>query len=322
MNAIQSIQVGVEDYLMEDRRRYLSAVRNISAGVLLLYKEKLCQLSPNYDKEILIKKDIRPEYNDKGDVIFAGNGKKTVDVHGIKERFKGLNIEVNWTEFDELNRLRNDIEHYYTDESLDTVREIIAKSCVLIRDFIRKYLQEEPRQLLGDKCWQDLLKIENVYEVEKQACKESLDRVDWRYKILKDASDKIRCPDCYSGLIEVVRKSRRKSSISGKSKYSASTHLVCKSCGKDFKFRDIAEQCLLDSLATDMYIAMKDGGEEPLGMCSHCGCHTYLLNEERCVLCNHKRSNTTCERCGTDLLLSKDYYCSYCEYQFDKMMAE
>ena len=36
-NAIDSIQVGVEDYLMEDDRRYLSAVRNICAGILLLY---------------------------------------------------------------------------------------------------------------------------------------------------------------------------------------------------------------------------------------------------------------------------------------------
>ncbi len=59
-NAIESIQVGVEDYLMGDSKRYLSAVRNICAGILLLYKEKLCRLSPPQDKEVLIKKDIRP----------------------------------------------------------------------------------------------------------------------------------------------------------------------------------------------------------------------------------------------------------------------
>ena len=57
-NAVESIQVGVEDYLMDDSRRYLSAVRNICAGILLLYKEKLCRLSPSNNGEILIKKDI------------------------------------------------------------------------------------------------------------------------------------------------------------------------------------------------------------------------------------------------------------------------
>ena len=45
-NAIDSIQIGIEDYESADDRRSVSAVRNISAGILLLYKEKLCQLSP------------------------------------------------------------------------------------------------------------------------------------------------------------------------------------------------------------------------------------------------------------------------------------
>jgi hypothetical protein len=41
-NAIDSIQVGVEDYNQEDERRNASAIRNIFAGILLLYKERLC----------------------------------------------------------------------------------------------------------------------------------------------------------------------------------------------------------------------------------------------------------------------------------------
>lgn len=75
-NAIESIQVGVEDYLMGDSKRYLSAVRNICAGMLLLYKEELCRLSPLHDKEVLIKKDIRPVDDGVGNIIFRGTGKK------------------------------------------------------------------------------------------------------------------------------------------------------------------------------------------------------------------------------------------------------
>lgn len=63
-NAVDSIQVGVEDFDMGDDRRNSSAIRNIFAGILLLYKEKLCRLSPEHDKELLIKKKIRPVINE------------------------------------------------------------------------------------------------------------------------------------------------------------------------------------------------------------------------------------------------------------------
>ena len=40
-NAIDSIIIGVEDYDNSDKKRLLSATRNIYAGVLLLLKSKL-----------------------------------------------------------------------------------------------------------------------------------------------------------------------------------------------------------------------------------------------------------------------------------------
>ena len=86
-NAIDSIQIGIEDYENGDDRRSVSAVRNISAGILLLYKEKLCQLSPEDNKELFIKQNISPIQNNNGDIIFEGKGRKTVDVQSIKERF-------------------------------------------------------------------------------------------------------------------------------------------------------------------------------------------------------------------------------------------
>jgi hypothetical protein len=46
-NAVQSIQIGLEDYRDTDARRLLSAVRNFQAGILLLCKEQLRRLSPH-----------------------------------------------------------------------------------------------------------------------------------------------------------------------------------------------------------------------------------------------------------------------------------
>ena len=76
-NAIESIQIGVEDFQSTDDRRSVSAVRNIAAGMLLLFKQKLCELSPAYDKELLIKKDLEPESDAAGNIVFRGKGKKT-----------------------------------------------------------------------------------------------------------------------------------------------------------------------------------------------------------------------------------------------------
>ncbi len=312
INAVESIQVGVEDYLMEDSRRYLSAVRNICAGILLLYKEKLRLLSPSHDEEILIKKDIRPSYDNEGNVIFIGKGKKTVDVQEIKDRFSNLKVKVAWKEFDDLNKLRNDIEHYYTDKSPDAVREIVAKSFILIRDFISEHLKEEPRLLLGDECWQTLLKTAEVYAAEQEICIKSLEQIDWKYQTLKNALKKIRCPACHSSLIKTIDEGEEEGN------YDDSTLLLCSYCGEEFAFGNVVEQCLLDSLAEQIYRARKDGGEAPLGLCPGCVRNSYMIFEEHCAVCDYDgQEYLECERCGTNLSFDDQWlggYCSYCYY--------
>jgi len=47
-NAVHSIESGVEDFRSTDLRRLISALRNVQAGILLLCKKQLRQLSPSY----------------------------------------------------------------------------------------------------------------------------------------------------------------------------------------------------------------------------------------------------------------------------------
>ena len=69
-NDIDSIQVGFEDYHMDDARRSVSAVRKIAAEILLLYKEELCLLSPEDNKNLVVKQNIRPVQGDDGQIVF------------------------------------------------------------------------------------------------------------------------------------------------------------------------------------------------------------------------------------------------------------
>ncbi|HDV7284581.1 TPA: hypothetical protein RJ191_001476, partial [Mannheimia haemolytica] len=72
-NAINSIQLGLEDYELSkiDTRRIVSAARNFHAGILLLMKYKLSLLSPDDSEDVLIKKKFKPKM-ENGELIWIG----------------------------------------------------------------------------------------------------------------------------------------------------------------------------------------------------------------------------------------------------------
>src|SRR5262245_27857245 len=98
-NAVESIRLGVEDFQSGTHARLISAVRNIHAGILLLYKEALRRMSPEGSNEVLVKAKIVPSLDVDGDVLFVGTGKKTADTQQIRERFDALGIETDWKRF-------------------------------------------------------------------------------------------------------------------------------------------------------------------------------------------------------------------------------
>ncbi|MGB7520568.1 MAG: Clp protease N-terminal domain-containing protein, partial [Spirulinaceae cyanobacterium] len=290
-NAIESIQVGVEDYLNGDKKRYLSAVRNICAGILLLYKEKLYRLSPSHDKEVLIKKDIRPVYDDDTkNITFIGKGKKTVDVYEIKERFKSLDIEVDWKKFEELNKLRNNIEHYYTDKSPEAIREVIVTSFLLIRDFISESLKEEPINVLGKECWQALLDTTNVYQTEEKACRQTFEKCGFDPQVLEQILEKARCPFCHSRLIKA------------QNKHNTFHSLICCSCNGPLEIENpinvLGKDCWQASLNTpNVYQTEEKTCRQTF---EKCGFDPQVLEQ---IL-----EKMECSFCGSHLIKAEDEY--------------
>ncbi|MEG4409128.1 hypothetical protein [Microcoleus sp. MON2_D5] len=164
-----------------------------------------------------------------------GEGDKTVDVHTIEKRFKSLKINYEWKRFQDLNKLRNKIEHYYTEQWSSAVREVIVKSFLIIRDFISQYLEEEPFDLLGEECWQTLLETAEVYKAEEENCRQSWDKLGFKSSVLEHIVENIRCPVCHSNLIKAQEKSNIFPSLS------------CSSCSNSFELNDDAED--VDSFA-------------------------------------------------------------------------
>ncbi|WP_434627085.1 hypothetical protein [Chromobacterium sp. CV08] len=304
-NAIASIQIGVEDYLVGDDRRSLSAIRNVTAGILLLFKEKLRQLSPPGSDEVLIKKDMRPVHLPDGSVTFCGYGKSTVDVQQIKERFMSLGITADFNHLDEVIKLRNNIEHYMTTATAETVRAVLAKSFVVIRDFIAIQLEEEPADLLGDQAWSVLLTQNEVYERELASCHDAMGVIRWKLAPGSRIAAYIRCVYCGSELVKPLDPNIG---------YHEELIFHCAACAQDSNFDQIIEDAVDDCYAVDSYIAIKDGGDEPVAMCPNCVRHTFICENGVCIACEEGLHHSNCEVCGEALGPDDQEYGGLCGY--------
>ncbi|WP_443936839.1 hypothetical protein [Pedobacter sp. MW01-1-1] len=305
-NAVEAIQIGLEDFKKKDPRRAQSALRNIFAGILLLFKEKLRRISPVDSDEVLIKQTIMPSLDASGKLFFQGKGKKTVDVQQIKDRFREFDIKVQWTVFDEINTLRNNIEHYYTDLSPSVVNEVVSKSFKIIRDFCIVYLEEEPSELFGTASWNIFLETDEIYETEKAASLDSLARVDWIFDTLKGAVQNLRCPECESDLIHAMEIKKYKT--------EEAFPLICKQCQNEFDLEEVIEECVKEELAGAAHLAGMDGGEDPYTECPECFKFTYIYDEECCISCGYQQEEKNCAVCGTPLVLEMAHDGELCSY--------
>lgn len=308
-NAINSIIIGLEDYQSADDKRIASSVRNIFAGILLLFKHKLYDLSPPDSDEVLIKQRILPVIDATGVVRWIGKGKKTVDVQNIKERFKSLNIEVNWKKLEEINKHRNDIEHYYSTSETTSIQQLISDSFLIIRDFISEQLNKDPKLLLGNY-WKILVSVNEVYEKEKAECDTAMKKLNYYSNEITNAFIAFRCSKCYSGLIEPTE-------CSGDAICSS---FRCRLCGHTEIYEEFVNPAVSNYYAGQVYLSYTDGGNSPITECPVCD-GVYLYNESICSSCGHVAEHE-CQRCGSTIMpeeLFAEPLCGYCEHMMSKL---
>ncbi|ASF44986.1 hypothetical protein [Methylovulum psychrotolerans] len=308
-NAIDSIAIGLEDYQSPDERRIVSSTRNIFAGILLLFKHKLCELSPPDSDEALIKQRVLPEIDVTGAVRWIGKGNKTVDVQNIKERFDSLGISIDWKRVDNINKYRNDIEHYFSSRNTQSVQQLISDSFLIIRDFISEHLSEDPKQLLGDDAWGVLIKVNEVYEKEKTTCVEALETLSYFNDEILNAFESYSCAKCGSGLI----------TPSERNVEAIEVEYTCKSCGKALPYEDIVKPVISDYFGSEVYLAHTQGGELPITDCPECD-GIYLYNEGICSSCGHVAEHE-CQRCSSTIQPEELYtepFCGYCAHVMSK----
>lgn len=315
-NAIQSIEIGIEDYELSkhDERRIISCVRNVFAGILLLFKYKLVELSPENSNELLIKQKISWIF-ENGNIVAKGMGTKTVDVQLIKDRFKSLGILVNWGDLDEINQYRNNIEHYYDERTIEVVKEMIATAFPIINDFIRNELDRNPDELFCPSIWEMLLSISIVYEKERDSCLNNLKKLDFYHNEILNTISNHKCSNCGYGLINVE---------DGINSAAESRFYRCLSCKKQWNYKQLVSECLFEKYKDELWECGRCVGEEPIANCPSCwGEYDYI--ENICYSCEEGELNYTCQNCFSDIPaneLASYPLCGYCDYKFEKLKEE
>ena len=273
-NAANSLRLGVEDYLMNDPPRTLSAIRNFYSGLLLLAKEVLVRAAPRAREHQIIAEHYKPVPDGSGGVKYVAKSQRTIDLATIGDRFKDFSISIDHSALKELGRIRNEIEHHHPKGSNDTVRQAIAKSIPVAGELFR-LADEDPRVLLGTT-WDTMLEVREVYEAQLNACRATYEKIEWRHSLLEDAG--FACPACRSDLVA-------QDDPSNTDFQSATSH--CRSCGESINAEALIENAMDSIMYAECYIAMTDGGDSPLQACPECGLETYVLSEEEvgCVWC-------------------------------------
>ncbi|KXG86137.1 hypothetical protein [Agrobacterium bohemicum] len=299
-NAIDSIEVGVEDFQSNEGRRALSAVRNVHAGVLLLCKTVLWQHSPDGEGSLIYIK-MEPKKRADGKIEWQPNKNKTVDAFDIKARYKLLGLTLDWTKLEELTKHRNTIEHLYLTTPEAVVKEALANALPLINTIMRDQLKTNPEQEFRTECWTFLLNNADIFaEIEKE-CAATFEKLQWPESEVGFPIEHLSCTNCGSSLIRQQDPDNTT---------PIEIEFACRACGEDsLDLGEMMEPALASEAAGLAYIAMTDGGEPPIASCYECGQETYLIDVGQCVVCDASAPGE-CGVCGEAIHVN-DYNESY-----------
>lgn len=315
-NAIASIRMGVEDFANPDADRALSAVRNFYSGVLLLAKAALVEAVPEADMDEILAARHKPVPDGRGGVAFIPDGYQTVDFHTLGQRFKAFNLSLDTKLLDELGRIRNAIEHRYSDQGDEAVREAIARAFPVVADLFRQ-LDVSPAQAL-DQSWQTMLETRHLYERQLSECRSTFSQLIWFSPTIANAD--LLCTECGSGLVE-------QSDPDNTSQGAAAFR--CRACGNALDTEKMIVEALSEALAAEGYLRAKDAGEDgPIHPCPECMNESYVDFEDCCASCGHEIGDRSCIRCGAEIPIDEVAYgdgdglCSYCAHMAEKIMRE
>lgn len=323
-NAIDSIQVGFEDYFQcqIDERRIISSIRNLHAGILLFLKWLIKKNTPGPDNTALIMKAHKLQI-EGAKITAQSKGKKTIGKDEIFDRLEIVSITIEKNQkilLNKIGEIRNDIEHHFSNHPKQELENSILDAFWLIKDLKENHYPISNLDFFGQQSYDQLIALEKNFIKQKYQC-----LTKWSQLNLKEIENRlpgkiydneIKPSDLREQfekfLIEekkIVDEDERYfyecslqflSSIPCKacnatftepveSDFSSETTIIlrCTRCSEKFTFRDTIENYLEEYYAYEIMKAGSKGGLFALDRCPKCHLGTFLNFDDICICCGN-----------------------------------
>jgi hypothetical protein len=330
-NALTSIRLGIEDFQRSqipldqggDPERALSAIRNLFAGVLLLFKYKIATtVDDPKDAATLIfnPPEVLPQADGHGGVEWqpVGNFKKTtIDVTTIKKRFNSFGIEMDWETIEKLQECRNHLEHLHPANTLGEVADFVAELFPILRDFVHSEMNEQPAELLGP-AWPIMLKHHTFFMDTTKECEDAWTDAGVP-ELMQPWLEKCQCEACGSSLIRPDIDDLDDGLQVDED--DTTFRYLCVGCG----YRDLIVPLMIKNLNDEFDYDPRDGGEPSVETCDECEHDTFVIHEQKCLWCETELDYKECNFCGESLGQDDQEnggLCGYHHYLHEKVMKD
>jgi hypothetical protein len=331
-NAIVSIQLGIEDFKLSQLPesdsgnpfRALSSVRNLHAGLLVLFKYKIA-ISVDSDElayELIHSPPhkILPHPDGNGGVVWQPEGKfkkTTIDVAEIRERFANFKIIVDWQVVEKLQECRNHLEHLHPNNSLGEVAEFVADLFPVLRDFITHELNEIPQSVLGS-AWETMLQHRKFFSQQLADSQSSWSDAGIPVG-MEEFLDHCSCQECGSKLLKALDVNLAAGETVSDDELLF--NYICVACGETALIAPL----LIEALQSAFFYWPPDGDEPTYEMCNQCEHETFLITEQSCRWCEYTLEYESCSLC--EVMLTQDDQdngglCSHHNYIASKYMDD
>ncbi|MDR6350688.1 hypothetical protein [Pantoea sp. SORGH_AS_0659] len=327
-NAIVSIQLGIEDFKLSQTSerdggnpsRALSSVRNLYAGLLLLFKYGIASKVKTEEMAYELIHDhatsALPYPDGKGGVIWKPSGKfktSTIDVGKIKERFDSFEINADWTAIAKIQECRNHLEHLHPRNTLGELAEFVADLFPVLSDFIINELEKIPQTVLGS-AWEIMLQHKNFYTQKLDECEKSWGDAyvpTGMAEFFKECS----CPKCGSKLLKAFSENldAGETVVDDDDKFK----YVCVACGDI----ELIAPLIMAKFEREFFHWPPDGEEPKNECCLQCDRNTFIISEQACRWCEAELEYNECVICEESLTQDDQWnggLCSYHNYMASK----
>ena len=241
-NAVQSIRMGIEDFISaetSDSARYISSSRNLYAGALLLLKSYLAIKSCNEGYKLLrCEKDLKKLMKQHGKDYSKWTDIVESNTVGFGEMFLKLKecADVDKTKILSLHNFRDHIEHTYDFDNHDSIDKanMIKSAVELIYHFFCHPLRMSLADYFSDEICHKIKGIKSCPHALLEQQEKHFDSLQWMFPEYHEAfRDLFQCPKCGYDICDV-----KVSSLDAKADGAV---FYCAKCKSEYTFGAVEE---------------------------------------------------------------------------------